>query len=228
MNDLRPNSEIATGVHWIKDLFVNAYIIERGDELVLIDSGMNSKAKRILRYLKNELESQKISKILLTHHHIDHVGGLHYLNELLKPTIYTSIEDKPIITGEKSRPLPRSVFLKPLFYVLKPFMRAKPVTQVELVEDGEQMDDFIVYHLPGHTMGSLGFLKDNILFAGDAGVTSKGSVKLGPKIVAESLEEAERSLRRMATLNFDMILSGHGNPILEDASNRVKDAVELL
>ncbi|MHA2248781.1 MAG: MBL fold metallo-hydrolase, partial [Candidatus Kariarchaeaceae archaeon] len=88
MADLRPNSEVADGVHWIKDGFVNAYIVEQmRDSLHLIDSGFNKKAKGILNYIRDELEARKIEKVFLTHHHMDHTRGLRHIHTHLKPTV---------------------------------------------------------------------------------------------------------------------------------------------
>ncbi len=225
MSDLRA-TEVAEGIHWIKDRFVNVFLVEMDENLMLIDSGMNKKAKSIMNYVSTELESRKIEKILLTHHHTDHTGGLHYLYQHLKPRIFVSEEDEIYVSGKEKRPVPRNKILYPLYFIIKPFMNPKPVTQLELIHDGELIDGFTTYHLPGHTMGSMGFLRDNVMFSGDAGITKKGKVRLGTSIFAESMDHAQSSLKKMATLEFDMILSGHGAPILEDASQRVKEAVE--
>ena len=104
-------------------------------------------------------------------------------------------------------------------------VRMKPVTRLEIVSDKETVSDFSVHHLPGHTLGSLGFLKSNVFFSGDAAATTKkGEVQLGPKIVTESTDYAIASLKKMAKLKFEILLPGHGPPILHDASDRVIDA----
>ena len=88
MSDLRPENEIADGIHWIKSGHVNYYIIEDGDELLMVDTGMSKKPKQFYEYVKQELESKTLSKILLTHHHIDHIGGLYHLHEAFNPRIF--------------------------------------------------------------------------------------------------------------------------------------------
>lgn len=233
MSDLRPNSEIAEGIHWIKDIYVNAYIVESGEDLILIDSGFNKKAKPILNYIREELESRNISKILLTHHHADHVGGLHHLHNHLHSRVFSSEQDGRYIKGEINRPPPNNFILKPLYYILRPLITPKPVTQVEYVVEGEIIEDegdegFEVHSLPGHTMGSLGFLKNKVLFSGDAGVSKDGDVELGVKLFAENMDVARASLVKMSKLKFDLLLSGHGTPILEDAQQRALEAVERL
>ncbi len=209
-SDLRPNSEIADGVHWLKDKFVNNYIVQNGDELVLVDAAANRKAAGILKYIRAELESRKVSTVLVTHHHMDHRGGLRALQDHFHPRIFAHELDVSVISGEKKPPLPNSKLLKPLFFVLRPFMTPKPISGVELVSDGELVDGLHVHHLPGHTMGSLAFQKDRTVFCGDVAATRQGRPTLAPKIFAESLKVAENSFGRLGDLDFDQILPGHG------------------
>lgn len=227
MNDLRPNSEVADGIHWIKTGYVNAYIVERDEDLILIDSGLNKKANVILGYINEELKDSSISKVLITHHHMDHTKGLYHIHQHHHPEIYSSKIDGEVISGQRKGQLPNIMILRPLLFILRPFISPRPVKELTYVEEGEMVENFKVYSLPGHTMGSLGFLQENALFSGDNGVTDKeGNVIFAPKFFTEDHQENERSLKKMSKLSFDMLLSGHGAPILEDASQRALDAVE--
>ena len=89
-SDLHPNSPISDNIHWIKDRFVNAYIIDNPDGLTLIDTALNKKAVAIQTYIMKELENKPITHIYLTHHHSDHTGGLHFLNDHYHPSVYSS------------------------------------------------------------------------------------------------------------------------------------------
>ncbi len=227
MTDLRPFSEIADGIHWVKDSYVNLYLIESGDDIIMVDSGLNKKAKNVMRYIRSELEDRRISKIYLTHHHADHIGGLHYLHDHFHTLNYAHPVDAEVIRGDRPIPYPRNKLLWPLFAILKPFVMPKRVSQIEMVKEGDVVDGMEVYHLPGHTMGSLGFLKDFTMFAGDTAVTMKGLAP-GNNVFAENPEAVLASFKKLSTLDFEVLLSGHGDPILSDASMRVKDAVERL
>lgn len=228
MSDLRPNSSIADGVHWLGNRVVNNYIIEHDNELILIDTSMGRRAKGIYSYIKSELSDMKVAKIYITHWHVDHTGGMATLHHEFHPPIYVGKQDKPIIVGEEKARLPGNPLLKPVFYIARPFMTPRPVQEVELLEDGMISDNFTVYHLPGHTMGSMGFLKDKVMFSGDAAVTEKGKVAAGVNVFVESKQAAYSSLRKLAQLEFEMILPGHGIPILQDAKILVQDAVDKL
>lgn len=228
MADLRPNSEIADGIHWIKG-YSNCYIIEQVEDLILIDTEMNGKAKPILRYIHEELEDRRVSKVFLTHHHVDHVKGAPALDAVFHPLFHAHKEDASYILGMKKRPLPRNWLMKPLFFILNPFMAARPLTSVEFVEDGQQVDGIQAIFLPGHTMGSLGFLREGVMFSGDAAVTNRsGEPALPLGIFTENMKAAKESFKKLSSRDFDIMVTGHGPPILEDASTRMKEAVEKL
>ena len=74
--------EVASGIHWIrlplpmKLDHVNIYALEDGDGWTVIDSGMNSRKGRALweALMAGPLKGRPIKRVLLTHHHPDHVG----------------------------------------------------------------------------------------------------------------------------------------------------------
>lgn len=222
MTDLRPNSEIADGVHWLSDSYVNLYIIESGEDLLMIDSGLNKKAKVPMKYIKTELEERRVSKIYLTHHHADHMGGLHYLYEHYHPRNFAHEIDAQVITGERKIPYPNNKLMWPIFFIVKPFMMPKRVKGIELVKDGDIVDEMTVHHLPGHTMGSVGYQKGRTIFEGDSFDTFEGAGKLFTENRAAAIE----SLRKLSTMDFDILLGGHHKPILGDAKMRVLDYME--
>jgi len=221
-SDLHPNSPISDNIHWIKDRFVNAYIIDNPDGLTLIDTALNKKAVAIQTYIMKELENKPITHIYLTHHHSDHTGGLHFLNDHYHPSVYSSGTDGEVITGQRKPPKPNSFLLKVLFPIAKPMFTAKTIPEINPLHDRDMINNLDVYHLPGHTLGSLGYLKNNVLFAGDACRINdkKHEVLIGAKVFTESTSESLKSLKRISTLDFDILFTGHGTPILSDAKMR--------
>jgi hydroxyacylglutathione hydrolase len=54
----------------------NFYLINFHDELIMIDAGSGVGVDTIINNIKQDgLDPSKISKILLTHSHVDHSGG---------------------------------------------------------------------------------------------------------------------------------------------------------
>ena len=229
MSDLRPNAPVSSNIHWIKDRFVNAYIIDNGQSLSLIDTALNKNATSIQEYVLKELENKPLETIYLTHHHSDHIGGLHFLNEHHHPHVFSSETDGEVITGKRAPPKPKGIILKILYPLAKPMFTAKPINSVNHLRDQQTINDFHVYELPGHTLGSLGYLKEKTFFAGDAcRINDKGEIIIGAKAFTESMSQAEESLERLSRMQFDILFTGHGTPILQDANMRVQDAVEKL
>ncbi|MEO1550302.1 MAG: MBL fold metallo-hydrolase [Pseudomonadota bacterium] len=79
--------EVASGVHWIrlplpmKLDHVNVYALEDEDGWSLVDTGLHSKRGVALwsRLLEGPLANRPLRRILLTHHHPDHVGNAGWL-----------------------------------------------------------------------------------------------------------------------------------------------------
>lgn len=108
---------------------------------------------------------KRVDSIFCTHHHTDHIGGLEDFraeNKNLK--VYGSIEDISRITGLN-----------------------QPLSDNDVISVGQV--EGRVLHTPGHTSGSVCFLFENTLFAGDT-VFGAGCGRLfegGPEQMYSSL-----------------------------------------
>jgi glyoxylase-like metal-dependent hydrolase (beta-lactamase superfamily II) len=83
-----------------------------------------------------------------------------------------------------------------------------------------------VLHLPGHADGHLALLRDGVLIAGDAllgGITP--NVGLWPASAPDPLSDYLGSLGRIAELDPDLALPGHGERIL-DPGGRAREIAE--
>jgi glyoxylase-like metal-dependent hydrolase (beta-lactamase superfamily II) len=203
-----------------------------GGHLTLIDTGMPGNATRIVEFLKSLGKEQMGSfTIILTHPDIDHSGSVAELKEKLgnvKVAIHEA--DAPRLTGEKPLKEVRGLAVF-LFKAMSPFMKFKPVTPDLLLKDGEQVDGLTVIHTPGHTQGSICLYSERLkaIFVGDALRTDKnGMPRLPLAAMTFNIEEAKNSIRKIASYEFELLLPGHGPPILTDASKKVKGLVASL
>jgi hypothetical protein len=65
-----------------------------------------------------------------------------------------------------------------------------------------------------------------VLFAGDAARSGrKGRIQRGPKVVTEDREAESASISRLADLEFDAAVFGHGRAISHDAAQRFREFV---
>jgi glyoxylase-like metal-dependent hydrolase (beta-lactamase superfamily II) len=101
-------------------------------------------------------------------------------------------------------------------------LRMEPVAEVVEVADGSTLDvpgQPRVVHLPGHTLGSVGYVLEEreAFFSGDALVTlNLLTGRVGPQLLPRGFTEDSRqalaSLERVAPLPATTLLPGHGAP----------------
>jgi len=172
------------------------------EELILIDSGAGWSVNKIIRNIeKIGFDPGNLGKILLTHCHIDHIGGAPEIKRRFGPKIYIHALDAPPV--EKGDPvLTASTWYQTKF----------PPTPVdvkfnfpeEILRIGEEK--IVCLHTPGHTPGSICFYLDlngeRILFAQDLH---------GPLLeeFGSSFEDWDRSTRKLLELDADILCEGH-------------------
>ncbi|MGV3024435.1 MBL fold metallo-hydrolase [Clostridium thermobutyricum] len=128
----------------------NCYILidEKTREGAIIDPGGDElKLERIIKDL-----NFKPKFILLTHAHMDHVGGVEYLSKLLKIPFYMHENEENYVENDST------VFGN----IRKADGFLKEDTKLNI---GNL--DIKVIHTPGHTQGGVCFLVDGKLFSGD-------------------------------------------------------------
>lgn len=178
-------------------LAVNCYIIVTEQKnAVVIDAG--GSVEKILQYLKeNDLQ---LKKILLTHGHYDHIGGVAELQAATGATVYIHEADAPMLSD--------NVLNLAQWIVGEP---VAPVTDYEILQDGDVIvqDEcmFHVLHTPGHTKGSICYQMEHTLFTGDTLFRlSRGRTDFP----GGSDDELYASLQRLKQLDGDYdVLPGH-------------------
>jgi glyoxylase-like metal-dependent hydrolase (beta-lactamase superfamily II) len=101
------------------------------------------------------------------------------------------------------------------------------------VADGEELavaGGIRAVHTPGHTPGHLSFLLPRgggVLFAGDA---AANIIRLGLPIgmFTADREQAKESIRKLASLEFEVACFGHGRVLKGEANLRFRRLAEKL
>ena len=230
-------NQIAPNLHYFTGLIVGrVYLIEDEDGLTIIDAGLPIAPRRILKQLKTMgHRPSDVKRIIITHAHPDHVGGLPGLVKLTGAEVWASEGEAAVIRGEVpiAPPPVRSVpWPQRILRFLVPPAKVKPGKVHRILKDGDTLDvlgGLQVLSTPGHAPDHLAFWQPErrILIAGDTMMNLFR--KLDPlfKIVTVDMPENMRSVRKLAALGPEIIICGHGAPVTEQATARLNKLARL-
>lgn len=223
--------EIIPNVYQLTIKGANVILIVE-EELTLIDTGLRGSSPQIVDFIRNLGHSpEEISLIILTHNHIDHMGGLAELKQLTRAKVAIHKSD---IGERKNLPSAGSrykVSLTELPSTLRSVfsIRSEDI-DIQLVggEVLEPLGGLEVIHTPGHTQGSISLFsqQNKLLIVGDALRKRRKTLHLPPRMASSDLTKAIESVKRMAQLDFDILCFGHGLPLSDDVHAKIKDLIE--
>ena len=178
----------------------NCYLVKDADTgcAFAVDPGFYEPS---LETALRELGVEQLDYILLTHGHHDHILGLAELQEHFGGKIVIHEADAAFLTDD-------GLSLRSPAFAGLPRAKAADLT----VRDGDALPfaggAIRVLHTPGHTRGSVCYLLENNLFAGDTLFQSSvGRTDLPTGDTRQLLQ----SVRRLAALEGDYaVLPGHG------------------
>lgn len=216
--------EIIPNVYCIPGVIANPYLIVDADGLTLIDTGLPRSENKILRYVRDLGHAPgDLTRILITHADMDHVGSLAALKAASAARVYASaIEAAAFATGHPSRPLQRRGLSRWLFSFVGRFLKPQPTQVDEILKGGDILPilgGLRVVATPGHTPGHLSFFAPSvgILFAGDSLIVQNGTLHGSRPALTWDLAKADEAVRVQAALAPRIVCAGHG-PIVHDAA----------
>ncbi|MFX1485833.1 MAG: MBL fold metallo-hydrolase [Promethearchaeota archaeon] len=212
--------EIMRGLHFVSGVLYNSNVYVLGeDDLTLIDLGTAANLTHLFGAIKSfGLDSRRIRQIVVTHAHIDHIGGLPKISELLNPKICAPKGEADYIEKADDHMILSWMFGS----------KFEPVDVDVRLSSGDmlQVDDFHlrVLHTPGHTRGSICLYDEEkkTLLSGDT-VFSGGAFGR-VDLPTGNAEELRKSLLMLSKLEVEYLLPGHMNTVTKGANEDIRQS----
>lgn len=229
---LNPNTTLIDAELFGLKGIVACFLVESGDQKILIDAGAKSSGAVIYKKLK-DLDAWPVNKIILTHSHFDHSQGVIFLREKAEEEGF-NIE---VMASEKGIPFLKNQKYNTFFDIAdqKPF---KNITDIKPLRDGDVIELSDEFHLkiietPGHMVDDICIYdeQNKCVIVGDC---------IGAKQVDSFLicnanspywdEKAYHStIEKLRTLNFETLCISHfGYFTGDEATSFLDESVEIF
>ncbi|HUT80322.1 MAG TPA: MBL fold metallo-hydrolase [Candidatus Bathyarchaeia archaeon] len=199
--------QIATNLYSVtgRGIFcVPVFVLEKTNgKLTLIDTGLKKDANKVIKQIIAKWGSlEKIERIIFTHRHYDHLGGLAVIAKKLKSTTNKKLADIELIFHEAEAPIFKSEY------------KQEPIEINRLVKHDEIIDKELnlkVIHNPGHTFGHICLLLQNekIILTGDSFMYIFGSLRPVFKKAHDDYKQYLQSLPLLLNYNWDFAVPSH-------------------
>jgi glyoxylase-like metal-dependent hydrolase (beta-lactamase superfamily II) len=194
----------------------NVFLVENGRETVIVDAGMDAPADYVMDALGKLLGAAKPKALVLTHRHIDHVGGAAAIARKYGCEVMMHEKDADAIIRGDRVSTGASMFggsVEPL--------------KVRKLAEGDSIAGMKIVHTPGHTIGSMCLYdsKSKSLISGDT-VFRDGVGRWD--LPTGSVKALHESVARLATMDVEGLYPGHGDAVERGGSRFIANDLRYL
>lgn len=224
---LRPISSHVAAVDLHAQFQVAVFLVRHEHGLLAVDAGFPGWAYAVLTAAQSLPEPNRITHVVLTHAHSDHIGGAGILASECGAEILCSEKERPYIEGGRSLAKDACGFGAKLALTLNHWTQQRKVPPIKVngtLSAGDRIGDLSVVDMPGHTPGQIALVheKDRLVLCADALFNVRGELGYDPTPgVTADIVAAEESMRRLAEIGVDDVAPSHGPALLGDARARI-------
>lgn len=212
------------------------------NEMILIDCGYPNFLPLIEEYaIKNNINLNNLTKLIITHHDFDHMGALaEFKRRYPSIKVMAAKEDIPYIEGKrKSLRLQQAECIyeslpdeeKPQADIFHKTLASVEDCKVDIaLNDGDILDvagGIEVIATPGHMPGhiSLYHKESKSMVVGDALVLENGELSIALPKYTLDINEALRSIQKISNYDMDRIICYHGGIYAKDIKRALKNII---
>ncbi len=208
-----------------RDLVNTFVLVDDDGQVTLVDAGTKRAPKVVVAALEHiGTHVTDVTRILVTHAHGDHVGGLGGLRARTGATVAAHEREAAYLRAGKGPVLDRTTLGGRLLR-RSPGISPTPVEE-ELV-DGQRLDvagGLRVLHTPGHTPGHVSLLHEpsRLLITGDSIWNMLGRMTWPVRMLCTDAALGRRTAEVLGELDYDIVAFTHGPEIREQAREAVR------
>lgn len=228
---LRPFVEVVPGLYQVRTRGSRTYLAV-DTHITVIDTGAPGSSERILGAVRELGRSpDNVSDIIITHGHLDHVGGLPELQRSVPARTGIHLAEAHHVDSDE--PLPNPFTHPILARICEPYLQWVDPGRARIdvyLRDGDELPvlgGMRIVHVPGHTPGSVAlyFPQLGVIIVGDAMQYRFGRLMPPHRLFTQDMPQAIASIRKIAQLDFATLCFSHFRPIIRDADLRVREFI---
>lgn len=208
---------------------MNATLIWDDKNVILIDAGLPGQIENIREEVeKAGVSFDRINKIIITHHDLDHIGSLSSIVKSSKSEIEVLAHsgERPYIEGDKIGIKITPERLSSMPESMKETIKQLKTKVNRIVKDEENLPycgGIDVIYTPGHTPGHicLYLRKYKALVTGDAmNVVNNELIGPNPEYTFD-MEQAMESLKKLTKYDIETVICYHGGVFTKNSNERI-------
>lgn len=208
---------------------MNATLIWDDKNVILIDAGLPGQIENIREEVeKAGVSFDRINKIIITHHDLDHIGSLSSIVKSSKSEIEVLAHsgERPYIEGDKIGIKITPERLSSMPESMKETIKQLKTKVNRIVKDEENLPycgGIDVIYTPGHTPGHicLYLRKYKALVTGDA-MNVVNNELIGPNSeYTFDMEQAMESLKKLTKYDIETVICYHGGVFTKSSNERI-------